>query len=330
MTLNLPERYTTMVNVLLVAIIAYFAALSVSDLFALRLASNAVPPVADETAPVETGQAHPQGYYQLIARRDIFNLTPAAAVPQNTAAAAAPEDEDLRITLLGTSHLTNGRAFAIVEDQNGDQVLYRQGDMIPDAGQIIGIGRDRALILHNGHRIEISIPSLSGESSGPPTEAPGGRMTVPRGGLVPRFPPNFRRRHPGGPGGPPRRPPGAIGAATTGVRQVAPNRYLVDRSKVNSDMQDMSKLFTEMRAVPNIQNGSSNGFALSEIEPGSIFEAMGLHDGDVVTSISGQPLTDPRKAIAVLQSLQTLNDRATIKLSLMRNGAPVNLSYDVH
>ena len=154
-------------------------------------------------------------------------------------------------------------------------------------------------------------------------------MSLPRGGIVPRFPPNFRRRHPGGPGML-RRPPGAIGAATTGVRQVAPNRYLVDRSKVTSDMQDMSKLFTEVRAVPNIQNGSSNGFALSEIEPGSIFEAMGLHDGDVVTSIGGQPLTDPRKAIAVLQSLQTLNDRSTIKLSLMRNGAPVNLSYDVH
>src|ERR1700722_6757170 len=329
MTLNLPERYSMMLNVLLVAIIAYFAALSVSDLFAMRLASNAVPPVSEETAPVESGQTHPQGYYQLIARRDIFNLTPAAAVPQNTAAAAAPADEDLRITLLGTSHLTNGRAFAIVEDQNGDQVLYRQGDMIPDAGQIVGIGRDRALILHNGHRVEISIPSLSGENSGPALEAPGGHISVPRGGIVPRFPANFRRRHPGGPG-PPRRPPGAIGAATTGVRQVAPNRYLVDRSKVTSDMQDMSKLFTEVRAVPNIQNGSSNGFALSEIEPGSIFEAMGLHDGDVVTSISGRPLTDPRKALAVPQSLQTLNDRAPIKLSLMRNGAPVNLSYDVH
>jgi type II secretion system protein C len=110
---------------------------------------------------------------------------------------------------------------------------------------------------------------------------------------------------------------------------VAPNRYLVDRAKVNDDMQDMAKLFTEVRAVPNIQNGSSNGFALSEIQPGSVFEAMGLHDGDVVTAIGGQSLSDPRKAIAVLQSLQTLNDRS-INLSLMRNGTPVNLLYTVH
>jgi type II secretion system protein C len=329
MTLNLPERYTMMLNVLLVAAIAYFAALSVSDLFAMRLAGNAVPPVTnDENAGAESGQVHPQGYYQLIVRRDIFNLTPASAVAQNTAQ-ATPEDDDLRITLLGTSHISGSRAFAIIEDQNGDQVLYRQGDMIPDAGEIVAIGHERAVILHNGHQIAIEIPSLgSGESDGGTSgEVRGGPMMVPRGGLVPRLPSDFRHRLRKGPRT--RGLPGPVGGANTGVSQLAPNRYLVDRAKVNDDMQDMAKLFTEVRAVPNIQNGSSNGFALSEIQPGSVFEAMGLHDGDVVTSIGGQSLSDPRKAIAVLQSLQTLSARS-INLSLMRNGTPVNLLYTVH
>ena len=114
----------------------------------------------------------------------------------------------------------------------------------------------------------------------------------------------------------------------TGVRQVAPNRYLVNRSSLNNDMQDMAKLFTEVRAVPNLQNGSSNGFALSEIQPGSIFDAMGLQDGDVVTNIGGQPTTDPRKTISVLESLQTANNQS-IQLTVLRNGAPVNLSYTI-
>ncbi|HTT76412.1 MAG TPA: type II secretion system protein GspC [Candidatus Binataceae bacterium] len=311
MTLNLPERYIMMLNVLLVAAIAYFAALSVSDVFAMRLASNAVPPVVGGDARAESNQPHPQGYYQLIVRRDIFNLTPAVAVAQNTQ--AAPQDTDLRITLLGTSHLTNGRSFVIIEDQNGDQVLYRQGDTIPDTGEVLAIGHDRALILHNGHRVAIEIPNLGGEPEAPP----GGPIVVPRGGLMPRLPP-LRRRF-----GMP-----AMGRTNTGVRQVAPNRYLVDRAKVHNDMQDMAKLFTEVRAVPNIQNGSSNGFALSEIQPGSVFQAMGLQDGDVVTSIEGQPLSDPSKAIAVIQSLQSL-DRSPISVSLMRNGTPVNLSYVV-
>jgi type II secretion system protein C len=328
MTLNLPERYMIVVNVLLVAAIAYFAALSVSDLFAMRLAANAVPLItSDDNTAAESGQVHPQSYYQVIVRRDIFNVTPAALVARN-AAQVAPQDDDLRITLLGTSHISGERAFAIIEDQNGDQVLYRQGDMIPDAGAILAIGHDRALILHNGHRVAIEIPSLgAGEGEGGP-ETPSGPIMVPRGGLVPRFPPNFLKRlHRDGPNM--RRLPGPIGGSNSGVSQVAPNRYVVDRTKVNSDMQDMAKLFTEVRAIPNIQNGSSNGFALSEIQPGSVFEAMGLHDGDVVTSIGGQSLSDPRKAIAVLESLQTLNGRS-INVSLMRNGAPVNLLYTVH
>ena len=119
-----------------------------------------------------------------------------------------------------------------------------------------------------------------------------------------------------------------MGAADTGVRQVAPNRYLVNRSSLNSDMQDMAKLFTEVRAVPNLQNGSSNGFALSEIQPGSIFDAMGLQDGDVVTNIGGQPTTDPRKTISVLESLQAANNQS-IQLTVLRNGTPVNLSYTI-
>jgi type II secretion system protein C len=320
MTFNLSERYTVALNILLVAAIAYFAALSVSDVFALRLAGNAVPAASESgNGSSESMGARPASYYQVIARRDIFNLAPAPAMA--TQNAQSSEDVDLRITLLGTSHVTGERPFAIIEDQNGDQVLYRQGDTIPDAGELIAIGRERAIILHNGRRIAIAIPDLGGGPEMPGVER--GPIVVPRGGLVPRMPERFRRRF-GAAASRLTRP-----AADTGVRQVAPNRYMVDRTSLNSDMQDMAKLFTEMRAVPNIQNGSSNGFALSEIVPGSLFDAMGLQDGDVVTSIGGQPTTDPRKTISVIESLQTANNRS-IELTVLRNGAPVNLSYTIH
>jgi type II secretion system protein C len=321
MTLSLPERYTILLNALLVLAIAYFAALSVGDVFALRLAGNAVPPASGGIgALAENSGAHPAEYYQLISRRDIFNLAPAPPPPVQ-ALQAPPQNDDLRITLLGTSHVTGRRAFAIIEDQNGDQVLYRQGDMVPDAGQLISIGQARAIILHNGHQVAITIPQMG---DGP--EIPGmerGPMIAPRRGMMPGYPRRSRHLRPAG--GDPRIP---MGAADPGVRQVAPNRYLVNRSSLNSNMQDMAKLFTEVRAVPNIQNGSSNGFALSEIQPGSIFDAMGLHDGDVVTNIGGQPTTDPRKTISVLESLQTANNQS-IQLTVLRNGAPVSLSYTI-
>jgi type II secretion system protein C len=321
MTLSLPERYTIFLNALLVLAIAYFAALSVSDVFALRLAGNAVPPASGNiSVSAENSEAHPAGYYQLISRRDIFNLAPAPPPPVQ-ALQPPPQDDDLRITLLGTSHVSGQRAFAIIEDQNGDQVLYRQGDMVPDAGELVSIGQARAIILHNGHQVAITIPQLGDGPEIPSMER--GPMIMPRRGMMRGYQRRFR--HLGPPSGDPRIP---MGAADPGVRQIAPNRYLVNRSSLNNDMQDMAKLFTEVRAMPNIQNGSSNGFALSEIQPGSIFDAMGLHDGDVVTNIGGQPTTDPRKTIAVLESLQTANSQS-IQLTVLRNGAPVNLSYTI-
>jgi type II secretion system protein C len=316
-TLNVPGRYVILLNVLLIGAIAYFAALCASDLFAMRFADSAVPPASNEkNAAGGSSQLKPASYYQLIVRRDIFNLKPAAPVVPSQASAA--EDNNLRITLLGTSHITGARAFAIIEDQNGDQVLYRQGDIIPDVGELVAIGKDHALILHNGHRVAIEIPNMGGLAR---PEMRHGPRTIPRGGIIPRIPRNLRLRRPRNPAI--RGMPGPVGQSG-GIHQLAPNHYLVDKAAVKSNMQDMAKLFTEMRATPNLQNGSSNGFALSEIQPGSVFDQIGLHNGDIVTTVAGQPMSDPRKAIAVLESL---GGRSAIQLSVLRNGAPVNLSY---
>jgi general secretion pathway protein C len=89
----------------------------------------------------------------------------------------------------------------------------------------------------------------------------------------------------------------------------------------------MSQLFTQIRAVPNLHNGTSDGFRLSEIVPGSIFQQMGLQDGDVLTGVSGQPIGNPARA---MQMLSTLQSRSNITLNVLRNGAPVQISYTIH
>jgi len=89
----------------------------------------------------------------------------------------------------------------------------------------------------------------------------------------------------------------------------------------------MAKLFTEIRAIPNLQNGASNGFRLSEIQPGSIFDEIGLQDGDVLTTIQGQNLGDPTQAVALLSSLRS---RSSISLNVIRNGMSLRLFYNIH
>jgi type II secretion system protein C len=305
-----PQQYIAILNLLLISIIAYSLALAVSNGIKLHLARIDVPSVPESYRPPRWQRAQsglmPRVYYDTIVQRDIFSLAPVAPPP------APIENENLDITLIGTSHLSIGKPFIIVETPDGEQSLYRQGETIPNVGRVLSISRNRAIVLHNNHRVALQIPN-AGE--GEPTEP---------------MPFSLRRRRflrpRGFPGGPPGVRFGPFGALSSslGVRQVGSNRYMIGRATVNQDLSNMASLFTQIRAVPNLQNGSSNGFRLSQIQPGSIFQQIGLQDGDIVTGAQGQQVNDPMQAMALFNNLR---NSPSISLSLIRNGSPVQLYY---
>jgi type II secretion system protein C len=316
MTFNIPERYLFAVNLLLAAlVIPYFAAQTVSAMIKLHYATNVVTaPLASGVPRVngaDFGASRPRSAYNIIKERDVFNLEPAPVE-----APPPVETEDLKVTLVGTSHLTGGLPpFIIVEDQSGDQQLYRLGDVIPNVGKVLKIGKERAIVLHDGHRVSLEIPQgdldqSAGEEDEGDTPPP---MPLHRFRSPFLRNPMLRRGRPMGRNG--------------GVRRLAPNRYAVQRATINSSMQNMSVLLTEIRALPVLQNGTTNGFRLSEIQPGSIFQQIGLQDGDVLTAVSGQQLNDPARAI---QMLSTLPNRSAVTVNVLRNGAPVQLNYTIH
>jgi general secretion pathway protein C len=305
MALRFSERYVMALNLLLIAILAYFLALSVNDVILGRVADGASahlssPIGAEPSAPV----ARPRAYYDAISRRDIFNLVPVVEAPAEVAT-------NLHIKLLGTSMLTLSQPFIIVEDDNDhEQSLYRMGDEIPDAGKLVGVYKDHAIILHQGRRTKLEMPA---DQNGAPTAPP---MYAPRPfgrpfGLPGRGIGGFLRGRSG----------------QNGVRQIDPNSYVLDRSTLNNNLSNMAALFTQVRAIPNLgADGQSNGFKLSEIQPDSLFQQIGLRDGDVLTGVSGQSVSDPTKA---MELLTTLRNQSSISLTVIRGGQPVQLQYNI-
>ena len=298
MTLRFSERYVMALNLLLIAILAYFLALSVNDVILGRVAGGAaahLPPLLG-TAPVAP-VARPRAFYEAISRRDIFNLTPVIEAPAEVAT-------NLHIKLLGTSTLTLSQPFIIVEDDNNhEQSLYRMGDDIPDAGELVGVFKDHAIILHQGHRIKLEMPA---DQNGTPAEMP-----RPFGLPGRVFPRNLMRRRLG----------------ENGIRQVDSNRYVLARSTVDNSLNNMASLFTQVRAIPNLgPDGQSNGFKLSEIQPDSVFQQIGLRDGDILTDVGGQHVGDPSKAFQLLSSLRTQD---SINLTVLRGGQPIQLQYSI-
>src|SRR5258708_37615430 len=66
--------------------------------------------------------------------------------------------EDLHLKLLGTSLLSKSEPYAVIEDANGDQQLYKVGEDIPDAGKLVSVERTRAIIDHDGRRVALEMP----------------------------------------------------------------------------------------------------------------------------------------------------------------------------
>jgi type II secretion system protein C len=309
-----PQQYVAVLNLFLISIIVYFLALAVSNGIKLHLAGIGVSGFSEssEQKPLRRPQAGPRArvYYNTIVERDIFSRASVAPPP------APVQNENLDVTLVGTSHLSTGKPYVVVETSDGDQSLYRLGETIPNVGRVLSISRNQAVVLHNGHRVALKIPNAGeGETSEP----------MPLGLRRRRFmrPPRFR------PGARPRAAFGPYGALSSnvGVHRLSSNRYLIGRVTVDRNLSNMASLFTQIRAVPNLQNGSSNGFRLSEIQPGSIFQEIGLEDGDIVTAAQGQQVNDPMKAMVLFSSLR---NSPAIRLSLIRNGSPLQLYYTIH
>jgi general secretion pathway protein C len=292
MWLTLSERYVVALNFLLIAGCAYFAARSVNDIVARHLI--AIPPAPAVAAPTREPQRLTRESYKVIVDRDIFN-----AVKQEAPPPAPPPTSvaDLHIKLVGTSHLTWTKPFAVFEDQNThDQAIYRQGEQIPDAGELVSVEKTKAVINHNGTQVTLEMATDQVDTGAAEVPAP-----AP---IVSAMPPLFNRD----------------------VQRVGPNQFLVQRATVERNLQNMGQLFTQMRAVPNMQDGKTDGFRLSEVVPGSLFSQMGLRNGDVVTGVGGQELNDPTQAIALLNSLR---NASSLSITVMRHGRPVDLNYQI-
>jgi type II secretory pathway component PulC len=153
MELRLSDRHIIALNMLLVAVLAYFAALAVNDVVLLRRAPVEAPiartrgGLMDDSSPSRSRAA-----YQAIVERDIFNLEPPPV--------AAPEVvvEDLHLTLIGVSQTTAGKPFAIVADATGQQSVYRVGEMIPGSGKLLEVDKDQAIVEHGGKHVVIALP----------------------------------------------------------------------------------------------------------------------------------------------------------------------------
>ncbi len=121
---------------------------------------------------------------------------------------------------------------------------------------------------------------------------------------------------------------GAVASVTKLVRSAVPEEHSgIDRDgldvSIASDFRDhivkekLGEVLMQAAAVPYYVEGNLQGFSVHDMEKGSVYEKIGLEEGDLVTAINGYPLTAVGTTIAMLQQLKN-EDQAEI--ALVRSG----------
>src|SRR5277367_6506179 len=154
MQLRFSQIHVTILNFVLIAALAIVSAMCVRDIIARSVATDSDAPVSTSGEHRSMTGVRSRAYYDAIVKRDIFNQT-----PQENAAPPPVVEADLNIKLIGTSLISKSKPYAIIEDPAGNESLYQVGDDIPDAGRLVSVETNRAIIDRGGHRVAIEIPS---------------------------------------------------------------------------------------------------------------------------------------------------------------------------
>lgn len=133
--------------------------------------------------------------------------------------------------------------------------------------------------------------------------------------------------------GPPQREPVAAAAEPSKeapkkdslVKSEQPGKFTVDQREIDEAMQNLDKLYTEIRAVPNFAGGKVSGMKILSVKNGSIFAKLGMRRGDVLQKINGMEL-DVKKGFEIFNQLK---DQKQITLDLIRQGQPTTLDYEI-
>ncbi len=119
---------------------------------------------------------------------------------------------------------------------------------------------------------------------------------------------------------------GEISPAGQGLRSSG-SGIAVSREDVTRSLGDLKSIMSQAVVRPFMSDGVQQGFIVSNIVPGSLYERLGLKNGDIVVELNGKKLDS---ADDVLQLVNVMQSGGTVSVSLIRNGRTESLNYSFH
>lgn len=283
------RRATRLLQALLIVAAAYGGAQAFNSALALWLDEPLADSRRTSATPAKTTPAAAINLRR-VSYAPIFerNLFGSEPLEAPTGTSPTPGTSHGHLLLRGTAKV-RGRGFAVFSNKSsGKQDVFAVGERVFDGPKLVGVQQSKVVLLSNGRRITLEIAEEEAEA---PTKTTGGATTD-----------------------------------SGSIKKTGEGTYLVDRREIDYSIENLSTVITKMRAVPYLKDGETLGFRIFNIRPNSIFERMGLKNGDVIQNVNGSELRDPQAALSLLDTVASAD---SIRIDLLRNRAPTTMSYTI-
>ncbi|MBP9838036.1 MAG: hypothetical protein KBC84_04925 [Proteobacteria bacterium] len=206
---------------------------------------------------------------------------------KQTTAPTAPITQ-LKLRLVAINEISSGRKLAIIEDtQKQNQEVFELNDQIFNQAKLIDILKDSIRMERNGKIEILALEENIGKKS-----------------------------------------PASSSVQDEDKEEIDDNQteFSVEEEEVSSALANLTQLLSQARAVPYFRNGQSIGMRLFAIRSGSLYEKLGLKNGDVLLSVNDNSLSDPAQALKIFEQLKS---ERSIGVKLERNSQNMDMHYTV-
>jgi len=285
---DLFKRYFWLINIAFVVAVAFLSASVVNTKIRSKIEK---PPKVDVQALKQWIPNAPPKIedYNVILQRDVFNSASVLAASLEKKGEIVPINTEY--DLVGTVAWTLEKSLALIQTKAGGAIkIYRVGDQLETGGKIVDIKR-REVSIDRGGKIEV--------------------LQLPEFDLAAKL-----RSGTGG----------KAENVAEGIKKYTDGDYVVDRRMVDNAFDNMGQLMRQARIMPNLKNGKIDGFKVSNIKKDSLYDKIGIKDGDVVRNINGITFNGPEDFLKVFE---VLRNAKSINIDVTRGGSSQSLSYAV-
>lgn len=311
------DNYRKILILVFIALIAIFMAMITSNLIEIATAKEFTLNTTQDNMFQEEAMMFRAGknldFYAPITDRNIFdsqNRQPNESRPSRSAqidvperpSYSAPVKSSMSANLVGTMVFSDpAYSFARINRGSGDAENFYTGDSLYGEATVKKIERNRVYIMRDERMEYLEIEG-------------------PRASVMPSYAPVERSIA---------RPLNSAPVAeisSEDVRSLGENKYMLNRKMVDSLLSNYNAVLTQARAVPNFQDGKANGFKVFAIQKNSIYDVIGIKNGDVLTRVNGGDINSLEKVLTLFTQLR---NESAISIDLERGGQKMTMEYEI-